>query len=431
MRRRYGIPDHDHRPFNVAYAAARLAQNDSRKLQDRMRNVPTFDQPNPLGHGSIGPGIVTNILINLCSSNESIEEGHGLATHPIPTPVTLQVSGLDKNAKQMCASFLLNSTATHFLLVHKGHHFPPAQPQHSLYAPPFHLAIHTQMHQGSTSSQSVVTPMHVTRMLRTDVKRCQRGMKHSCLTFKPTDSRRYRDHLVHDSGIDVDSASVPRRSKRVADSSDDSDLRYSQENRHDKRRRKVSSRHLKKRMQKGDTVEINGSSEVKMTLGGKKRDRTEMDSSFGAEDDILYNDQDTDFALHRHRRRRQRNSTNSSRGQKRERDVDSLGVDTDSDLRGRRKAFRHRPDTSDTDPSVEDGQLSRDPLCRGRRIGEEWEAHGVQFRVGPDGKRLRRVLVKEDRPKFNMVSPSLFCISLRFSSNVSLLTPNTRIDLRP
>ena len=233
--------------------------------------------------------------------------------------------------------------------------------------------------------------------------------KHSCSRFKPTDSRRYRDHLVHDSGIDVNSAPAPRRSKRVADSSDDSDLRYSQENRHDKRRRKVSSRHLKKRMQKGDAVDMNGPSEVKMTLGGKKRDRTEMDSSFGVEDDMLYNDQDTDFALHRHRRRRQRNSTNSSRGQKRGRDVDSLGVDTDSgDLRGRRKAFRHRPDTSDTDPSVEDGQLSRDPLCRGRRIGEEWEAHGVQFRVGPDGKRLRRVLVKEDRPKFNMVSLSLF-----------------------
>lgn len=63
MRRRYGIPDHDQRPFNVAYAAARLAQDDSRKLQDRMRNA-TFDRPNPLGHGSTVPGIVTNILVN-------------------------------------------------------------------------------------------------------------------------------------------------------------------------------------------------------------------------------------------------------------------------------------------------------------------------------------------------------------------------------
>jgi hypothetical protein len=53
MRRRYGIPDHDHRPFNVAYAAARLAQDDSRKIQDR-RNVPAFDQP---GQEPIGPGM--------------------------------------------------------------------------------------------------------------------------------------------------------------------------------------------------------------------------------------------------------------------------------------------------------------------------------------------------------------------------------------
>jgi hypothetical protein len=102
MRRRYGIPDHDQRPFNVAYSAARLAQDDSRKLQ---RNVPTFDQSNSLGHGPTGPGIVSNILVNVCSSNESIEEGYGLAAHPSPTPVTLQVSGLDKNAKQMCVSF--------------------------------------------------------------------------------------------------------------------------------------------------------------------------------------------------------------------------------------------------------------------------------------------------------------------------------------
>jgi hypothetical protein len=104
MRRRYGIPDHDQRPFNVAYAAARLSRDDSRKLQDRMLNVPTFDQPNPLGHGSTGPGIVANIPVEICSSNESTEEGYGLAAHPSPTPVTLQVSGLDKNTKHMCVS---------------------------------------------------------------------------------------------------------------------------------------------------------------------------------------------------------------------------------------------------------------------------------------------------------------------------------------
>ena len=64
MRRRYGIPDHDQRPFNVAYAAARLAQDDSRKL-DRRRNVPTFDQPNPLGHGPTVPGMDIRIPVHL------------------------------------------------------------------------------------------------------------------------------------------------------------------------------------------------------------------------------------------------------------------------------------------------------------------------------------------------------------------------------
>ena len=222
---------------------------------------------------------------------------------------------------------------------------------------------------------------------------------------RSTNSYHYSDNVIHDSGIDVDSAPVPVRSKRTADTSDDSDLRSSQENRHDKRRRKVSARQLKKRTQKGDDVEMGSIAEGWMSRGGKKRDRTEMDSSFGLDDDMLYNDPDTDFALHRHRRRRQRKSSNVFRGQKRGRDIDPLGVDTDSgDLRGRRRALRHRPDSSDTDPSIEDGQISRDPLCSGRLIGEEWEAHGVQFKVGPDGKRLRRVLVKEDRPKFNMVS---------------------------
>jgi hypothetical protein len=249
---------------------------------------------------------------------------------------------------------------------------------------------------------------------RDEESRDQHGAKqegYETTTFKSPmikDLCHFSDHAVHDSGIDVDSAPVPRRSKRLADASDDSDLRSSQENRQDKRRRKVSARHLKKRMQKGDDVEMDGIADVRMSRGGKKRDRTEMDSGFGAEDDMLYDDPDTDFALHRHRRRRQRKSSNIFRGQKRGRDVDSLGVDTDSgDLRGRRRVLRHRPDTSDTDPSsVDDGQISRDPLCGGRLIGEEWEAHGVQFRVGPDGKRLRRVLVKEDRPKFNMVSPN-------------------------
>ena len=63
MRRRYGIPDHDQRPFNVAYAAARLAQEDKRKIQDRLRNVSTVDHLNTVSHGPTGSGMITHITI--------------------------------------------------------------------------------------------------------------------------------------------------------------------------------------------------------------------------------------------------------------------------------------------------------------------------------------------------------------------------------
>ncbi|KAH9965892.1 hypothetical protein BC827DRAFT_1153339 [Russula dissimulans] len=380
MRRRYGIPDNDQRPFNVAYAAARLAQDDKRKFQDRIRNVLTFDQPNPVGNGTRGPGMMLLIPIVSTAVTDRIGEEHGVSTQQVSTPVTLQVTGHDKTARQITIrSPFAAGTATQALRI-------PLAPTHADVSPrPQPANGHANARDEESGDQHEA-----------------KSNEYGTVRFKPLtidDLPHFSGHVAH---VDMDSAPAPRRSKRMADSSDESDLRHSQENRHDKRRRKVSGRHLRKRIQKADDVEMNGVSEDKMSGGGKKRDRTEMDSSF-VDDDILSNDQDTDFALHRHRRRRQRKSTNSFRGQKRGRDLDSLGVDTDSgDLRGRRKAFRHPPDTSDTDPSIEDAQISRDPLCRGRRVGEEWEAHGVRFRVGTDGKRRRRVLVKEDRPKFSM-----------------------------
>ena len=222
------------------------------------------------------------------------------------------------------------------------------------------------------------------------------------------------DHVGPDSGVEMDSAPVTRKSKRTADSSDDSDLRSSQENRHDKRRRKASNRRLKNHVRRDDDdeMEVDGL-DVKTSRGAKKRDRTEVESTFGPDDDMTHNE-DVDSALSRHRKRRQRKSGHIFRGQKRGRDLDSPGMDTDyGNPRGKGRAFRRRSATSDTDLSVEGVQTSKDPLCKGRRIGEEWEAHGVQFRVGPDGQRLRKVLIKEDRLKFNMVS--FVCLRLDVS----------------
>ncbi|KAH9035293.1 hypothetical protein EDB84DRAFT_40591 [Lactarius hengduanensis] len=353
MRRRYGIPDHDQRPFNVAYAAARLSQEDKRKVQDRMRTVSILDQPNPPSQGSTRTG-----------------EIYDLPSQQTVPPVTLRVSGYDESNKPITKRSPFSSSTLN-------------QPSRV----PF------------PSAYSDVSNSRLRLPSRGDAYNSPHDEKHR----DQHETKLESDHVGHDSSTEIDSAPVTRKSKRVADSSDDGDLQSSQENRHDKRRRKASSRRLKKYVQRDDDVEMEvDESDVKTSRRAKKRDRTEVESTFGADDDINHNE-DVDSTLYHHRKRRQRKSTNIFHGQKRGRDLDSPGVDTEySNPRGKGRAFRRRSATSDTDLSAEDVQTSKDPLCKGRRIGEEWEAHGVQFRVGPDGQRLRKVLIKVDRLKFNM-----------------------------
>ncbi|KAI0307127.1 hypothetical protein B0F90DRAFT_1813930 [Multifurca ochricompacta] len=351
MRRRYGIPDNDLRPFNVAYAAAKLAQEDKRRLQEPVRKVSTFDPLNRVSYGS--------------RTGESCV----LAQQHV-TPITLQVSGHDRNDKPTTkrSPFSVDT-------VSPPSRVPTLSGRVDIPGPHLRLPSRENFVDDLRDEESGDQP----------------------------EARQGSDYTGHDSGIEVDPVIAPKRSKRVADSSDDGDLRSTQENHHDKRRRKVSIRYLRKRVQSDEDVEMeDGAPEVRDSRSGKKRDRAEVDSSFEADDDLIYNDRDPDPALRRHRKRRQRKTTNALLGQKRSRDID-MGADTDiGNSRGKGKAFRHRPDTSDTDPSTEDMPMSTDPLCKGRRLGEEWEVHGVQFKVGPDGRRLRKVLVKEDRPKFNM-----------------------------
>lgn len=130
---------------------------------------------------------------------------------------------------------------------------------------------------------------------------------------------------------------------------------------------------------------------------GKKRDRTEAGSSFGGDDSVLDDDEKPQ------RRRRRRISTkatqSSFRGQKRTRDLHSLDSDDSDSEAPQRPSLRKKRGRRSQDEVV-----SNDPLCKGRRIGEEWESNGVRFKVGPNGQRLRQELVKKSRTRFPMVS---------------------------
>jgi hypothetical protein len=147
---------------------------------------------------------------------------------------------------------------------------------------------------------------------------------------------------------------------------------------------------------------------------GKKRDRAEAGSTFGADDEESLSGTESDDGNKARQRRKRRSvgkrkSEVHARGKKRDRDTDWHDVDDeDSDWHKsrtkREKRYSEDEGYQGSDTSMDNSHLSRDPLCKGRRIGEEWEANGVQYKVGTNGERLRQALVKKARSKFVMVS---------------------------
>ncbi len=213
-----------------------------------------------------------------------------------------------------------------------------------------------------------------------------------------------------DEDMEVDEAQpVKRGSKRVASSEDDEGLDHSPTVRRDKRARKLS---LEKSAQspdesmgedledseedRGDDVE-----DVEDVARGKKRDRVEAGSTFGGDDYMM--DDEGERPKRRRRKGRVSNKLGEilSRGQKRGRGSHSTESDDSESERPRRRATRKKRGRKSQEDVV---PLSNDPLCKGRPIGEEWESHGILFKVGPNGQRLRQELVKKSRSKFPMVS---------------------------
>lgn len=142
---------------------------------------------------------------------------------------------------------------------------------------------------------------------------------------------------------------------------------------------------------------------------GKKRDRG---SSFDQEESPA---DEEDEKPHRHRRRRvvshHKKASESSRGRKRGRDPESMDSDEESDSSSRRagRYKRGKKASSWNEDGDDEGMISNDPLCKGRRIGEEWEVNGVHYKVGPNGQRLRQAFVKKTRSRFPMVRTRILC----------------------
>jgi len=199
-----------------------------------------------------------------------------------------------------------------------------------------------------------------------------------------------------------------RGSKRLASPDDEDDFDDSfVTQRRDKRARKVSREHPpipEDDLMVDADADGDAADEPYTSPRGKKRDRGDAASTFGGDEDSLVDDSDD---KHKRNRRRRTVSTRKPRGQKRGRESHMFESGSDgevefSSVRGSRKK-RGKKAVAQEDMSFFEPPYSTDPLCKGRRVGEEWEIGGTKYKVGPNGDRLQQALVKRKRPKYKMV----------------------------
>lgn len=252
------------------------------------------------------------------------------------------------------------------------------------------------------------------------------------------------EEVVHENGIPVEHVSDyemevdetspqhPSRAskKRMAEAEDDEFIEESRDTKRDKRARKVS---LETRpIEEYDIIE-DEDMDVEEPVDdvaprGKKRERVDAGSTYG--DDDLDAEEEERPRRHRKRRTVTHKAAAAHRGQKRSRDVD---VESDEESGRLSKSARKSRSKRDSDMGSIHEDVSQDPLCKGKRIGEEWESNGVRYKVGPNGQRLRQALVKKIRSRFPMVCqislPLVFFSLVTFIAN-SLPTLSIRTVTR-
>ncbi|KAI0034094.1 hypothetical protein K488DRAFT_84313 [Vararia minispora EC-137] len=364
VRRRHGIPDTDHRPFNVAYAAVQLARDEKKRLTPLQATFPEAvvyeGAQEGLRHRQSGPD--------------------GSAWSEAPFQPTAPQNGGFVHSPDYRERELRSFPSSLPPIPGSIHDFP--SPELSRYIrhelSPSNLVSEPKTHpSGSPDRPANSNPGHAHGELRPE-------------TEEPS----------------------ARKPKRMAESSDGDDGEEPPAHGHrrmrDKRRRKVSN--LSALPIEDDDMEIDGFPELPPIplRRGKKRDRAEAGSTMGDDDDAM----EMDDGDHKHRtiRRRHRKSQVDRRGRKRERGSGETSEEEDGPrLTGRQSRMRHDDDhgVEDDDVAMSDTQSVRSTLTvRGHRIGEEWEAHGLTFRIGPDGQRLTKALIKADQPLYPMPQDS-------------------------
>ncbi|KAF8450679.1 hypothetical protein L210DRAFT_2404644 [Boletus edulis BED1] len=386
MRRKHGIPDSDCRPFAVAYAAAKRAHLE-REAQDRKKTTNYVSDHNP-------PAVDqrTNPQEDACLLRRRVPE----------TSVQLEDYQLPGNP----AAVYDNRRPEVHSLDFADRYNP--KPRRRVYTPePLPL--------GRPSVRRASWREPVINLDDNEESKKRSFQDESDIEHEAVKKSRIDGDEQADWYTQYADRSPPRASKESLNQQPGGSYVHMNGQERSKRVDDLcdEDHELDEVMEGIDEDEVTG---LKDVARGKKRDRTEAGSAFGGDDE---EDIRNGRASHHRKRRTLLHKVDiPTRGQKRDREIESPEsegeeVFPETSTSGKRvqrspKKKRGKKAVSDgvSETSVEDPRASKDLLCGRRRVGDSWEADGVQYKVGDKGERLRLTLVKKARNKYHMPQDS-------------------------
>ncbi|KAF7302035.1 hypothetical protein MIND_00769900 [Mycena indigotica] len=385
MRRRHGIPDSDHRPFNVAHAAVLRARREQEVAENRVHRVdvdqlyeesdrrqqatsesdmrqrkniflnpePVWTNPGPTAvPGRFNPLVVENRFASSSNTPVSSPFATNFAErynpNPPPPPVVRFADPVQPPSRR--SSLFINSS-------------PRKHQKRTLDENDVEADVPENPKKTRVEGDEFIDGDEEAEWVSNQGKRGEK--------------RNLRDDDIDDADQNEDDSPNPRvRGKRARKQSllNEDVLMTSDE----------------------DASDMDVDEKAPAAVRGRKRDAV---SSFGPEDEV----DELDVQKSKRKRRSRKSDIvpqPAARGQKRDRDLEEDGSDGETGRprteRKTKKRGKKGKEADEETSSVEDSGV------RARRnIGEEWESNGVRYKIGPNG-RLRQALVKKAARRFIM-----------------------------
>ncbi|KAM6496188.1 hypothetical protein JOM56_008894 [Amanita muscaria] len=382
MRRRHGIPDDDHRPFNVAYAAVQNAR-EKREALRRAKSRP-----------------MSNTAREQPPSSAQLKQDLRQRTGPARN---VEATWTKDRAESLPRGYRHSTTAgsSRYNPVNNGQQ-PVLQNEEKVLYP---------------RATELVTSANHPMAASVRISKIQSDSKRRNYAYMDIDQGSLvADRLRSSDTEPLERATFKRGSKREYGDADETEDVLESKRVREKRARKVSLEKaiLDEEMEVDENEFEDENTDCGQVSRGKKRDREEAGSTFGGDDEDRSESEDAEDDTTTRRRSRKRRSVAKrksdlatiTRGKKRDRDIDEETSDEGSD-RGyaqtsARKRRNKKEGISDEDVSMEESPAKG----KGRKIGEEWTSNGVLCKIGPNGQRLRQALVKKARQKYHMPKDS-------------------------